>query len=454
MDFETSYANGAVRILTLSLSTILAVGALGCGGDEGAFAANGGAKRANTARPGAAPWPTATASNATNPWDVPEPPRPTTPSAPTTPNTPTAPNDSAAPPDAGASAPPASTSGRWVMGYYVGYQQDIYPPSAIDFSAITHLAVGRIVPNANGSLTTTFDTHDGPALAKTLSGLTHAAGRRAILMLGGAGAHNAWSSAASNANRATFVRNLAQTLTAYGYDGFDVDWEPINAADEPLLKALVSDLRAALPSAILTIPVSWSAPTNAAFYKAIGASFDQVNIMSYSMADTWPGWSAWHSSALMGETPTTPSSVDRAVKGYLAAGIPAAKLGVGIGFYGTCWAGGITGPMQAVGGSRVASADNAMSYTNIMAQYFAAPNRKWDPTAKVPYLSFPGGKGAKACSFLSYEDEQSILEKGAYAKSKGLGGTIIWTINQGYVPDAAPGAKNPLLTATKKAFLD
>ena len=36
---------------------------------------------------------------------------------------------------------------------------------------------------------------------------------------------------------------------------------------------------------------------------------------------------------------------------YRAAGIPAGKLGIGVGFYGTCWAGGVDGPNQDIGES-------------------------------------------------------------------------------------------------------
>ena len=34
---------------------------------------------------------------------------------------------------------------------------DIYPPEAVDFANLTHLAVGRVTPQADGSLNTSFD---------------------------------------------------------------------------------------------------------------------------------------------------------------------------------------------------------------------------------------------------------------------------------------------------------
>ncbi len=62
-----------------------------------------------------------------------------------------------------------SSTGKWVSGYYIGYQQNLYPTGAIDWSGLTHLFVGRVVPNSNGSLNTTFDIDatNGPILARS-----------------------------------------------------------------------------------------------------------------------------------------------------------------------------------------------------------------------------------------------------------------------------------------------
>src|SRR5205823_7237822 len=102
--------------------------------------------------------------------------------------------------------------------YYPGYQSSMYPPAQVDFSAMTHIVVGAIVPQADGSLDTSFfvDGVNGPALARDLVGRAHAAGRKAIAMVGGAGAHAGWLGAASPANRARFVQNLLSAMTSLG----------------------------------------------------------------------------------------------------------------------------------------------------------------------------------------------------------------------------------------------
>ncbi|MCP4602353.1 MAG: glycoside hydrolase family 18 protein [Proteobacteria bacterium] len=343
---------------------------------------------------------------------------------------------------------------KWVSGYYVGYQTKLYPPEKIDFSAITHLIVGRVTPNKDGTLKTTFDIDavKGPAMARDLAKRTYAAGKIPILMVGGAG-ERGWSRAASDANRATFVTNLIRVMNDLGFSGLDLDWEPISNEDKPKLKALAEDLRAVAPKIVLTLPVGWlgsNVHQADTYFRDIAPLFDQINIMTYSMAGSWTGWKSWHSSALKGESATTPSSIQSNVRAYVNAGIPASKLGIGIAFYGCCW-NGASGPRQDVG-KQIAS-DNAMSYTNIMKHYFNKTNRHWDSEASTPYLSFKSPTGPKGCTFISYDDPESIAKKGEYIHDMGLGGAIIWTINQGYIASNPVGSRNPPLDAAKQSIL-
>lgn len=346
----------------------------------------------------------------------------------------------------------------WVMGYYPGYQRDLYPPDAVDFTSLTHLAVGPVVPHADGTLDTTFDIDatNGPILARDLATRAHAAGRRAILMIGGAGAHAGWVGAASATHRAAFVTNLLAMMHDYHYDGLDLDWEPVDAADQPALQALAQALRTTEPGIVLTIPVGYvnaNFPTVDAFYATIAPLFDQMNIMSYGMAGPWSGWDSWHSSALQGESGTTPTSVASSVNAYLAAGVPAARIGIGIGFYGSCWSPPVMAPRAPLNGSTILADDNVMSFTNIMGSYYGTAAYHYDSAADAPYLSFASAHGPQGCTWVSYEDETSVAAKGRYVHDHHLGGAIIWTVNQGHVPTAPAGMRDPLLTAIRAAFL-
>jgi chitinase len=141
------------------------------------------------------------------------------------------------------------------------------------------------------------------------------------------------------------------------------------------------------------------------------------------------------------------------VKLYLAANVPAAKLGIGIGFYGLCYSPPVTGPDQALNGSTLVASDGAISYASIVKNYYSADARKWDDLARVPYLSFTSAHAPDGCGYVSYDDEQSIAEKGAYVKAQGLGGVIQWELNEGYLSTAPAGQRNPLLMAIRNSVL-
>src|SRR5512145_808024 len=45
---------------------------------------------------------------------------------------------------------------HWVVGYYVGYQSSEQPPAEIDWTAMSHVAMGVVLANSNGTLDLTF----------------------------------------------------------------------------------------------------------------------------------------------------------------------------------------------------------------------------------------------------------------------------------------------------------
>jgi chitinase len=359
------------------------------------------------------------------------------------------------PPVTPPTSPPSSS---WVTGYWVGYLADRQPIEAIDWNSLTHVALGIVLPKTDGSLN--FDIAlDAAGRAKMIKA-AHDHARKAIAMIGGENTGPQWLVASSDANRAKLISSL-KALTQEGFDGLDLDWEPLADTDQPVFLKLVQELRATLPTAILTFPVDGNDnsnfPANRSFFATVAPYLDQINLMTYGMAGAYQGWKTWHSSPLYHQDSATPTSIDNSVKGYLKANIPAAKLGIGIGFYGLCYGKPATKPLEdTVGiradGAKLLAGDNVMSYAKIVTDYLPFGTRHWDALARVPYISLAQPTGPKGCTYISYDDEQSILEKGQYAKDHGLGGAIIWNINQGYIPGQTPA--NPLLDATRKAFLE
>lgn len=346
------------------------------------------------------------------------------------------------------------TDPPWIMGYAVGYERDLLPPAALHWADLTHVVIGRAVPAPGGTLNLEFDVDSvgGPAWARAMVAQAHAHHVQALLMIGGAGEHDAFVRAAAPATRAAFVRRLLAAAQAYGFDGLDLDWEPLTPRDEAPLLAVARALKAARPDLLLTVPVgavnvNFPAEDARPSLAALARTVDRVNIMTYGMASTDEGWAAWHSSALTGETGSTPTSVHSSVNAYRAAGIPAAKLGVGIGFYGLCYQ-GVTAPRQQVAGMRIVASDGQLSAARLQSAARAPGARHWDARAQVPYLSAGSPIGPQRCTYVSYEDAPSITLKGQYARQQGLGGVIIWTLAQGHMPDGT----DPLLAAVHAAF--
>ena len=390
-------------------------------------------------------------------------------------------------------APALSANPVWVMGYYVGYHSSLQTPAQVDYSSMTHILIGAAEPRSDGSFDTTFfiDAVNGPIWARETVQRAHAAGTKAILMLGGAGFLSGFRATSDPAVRSAFVNNLKAIVSSYGFDGIDLDWEPMvlpgpgdpaTPDDRPAVRALVQALHAALPNMIYTIPVGWNnANFNGMahpFYGELSASFDRINMMSYEMIWLGSGWESWHSSALYGSTGSTPSSIDNTAQALQAAGVPKSKIGIGIGFYGAAYEQGtwlnnvfvhategqwITDPHQNTDNAHTRFSDNDVSYSNLMRYYYDAAAEKWDATAQAPYLSWATPKtivGAPPAwasepiktSYVTYENARSIAGKGAYVRQQGLGGTIIWTISEGYLGWQAGGEKDPLMKAVKTSF--
>jgi len=368
--------------------------------------------------------------------------------------------------------PSGAAQAKWVTAFYPGYQQNLMPPESIDFSVLTHLVVGMVFPKEDGTLDYLFMADDvaGEAFAKNLVERAHSKGKKALMMLGGAGA-NKFPQAMSDQNRSRFVQEVVTNAKRLGFDGIDLDFEDcleVMADDDPwcpkavkgpvynygLALKFIKQFRNAWPRGIITYDAFWK---NRNFPDdvhpdliEIAKSVHQFNLMTYGMADSWDGWKSWHSSALFDDQPSYPSSIKSTVDIYLNKGAPANKIGIGIGAYGSCWGAPVTGPRQDPQGSGVIASDNDMSYANILSRYYKTPNYHYDMEAEAPFLSYSKPYGDNSCTFISYEDRRSIAAKGAYVRAQGLGGAILWTLPEAYRLGATK--PNDLLYSIRDAF--
>lgn len=347
----------------------------------------------------------------------------------------------------------------WVTGYYMtSNQTGALTPDKIDYSAITHLVHFSIIPKADGTIAETAASGPGvitPQESADVITHAHKAGVKVIVCLGGANSGPAISAALGDSTRGAFVQNLVKFVQGRGYDGLDIDMEPITPADEPNFMLFVPQLRAAMkaanPKLLLTIPASGEPGDQPKLCAALQDDFDQINIQTYDLSGTWPGWKTWYNGSLYGEgktllTPTRPfPGVDEKVGYYTAAGIPKSKLGIGIAFYGYVWS-GANGPNQDIQGVKTAT----LGYNQIMDQLFQPGVYHWDAQAHAPYLAI-GAAADPARKFVSYDDTRLAREKVLYTRTHGLGGVIIWELGDGYRPAQPAAEKDKLLDAVKAA---
>jgi chitinase len=353
----------------------------------------------------------------------------------------------------------AARADLWCTGYYPGWEQGAMPASSIDFAGLTHIIHFSIVPNTDGTLNSSANSLSS-ANSSDIVSHAHAAGKKVLVCVGGAGSQTGFQGATSSANRGAFITNLVNLMSARGYDGIDIDWEPLDPSDANQFTNFVNGLRIALnamnPRPLLTAAIA-SPPTPPTLIASVQSQFDQINLMTYDLSGPYPGWVTWFNAPIYDGGFTFPStgglvpSTDGMVNSVTSAGVPPGKLGIGIAFYGWIWSGG-TG--TTTGGAAfprqswtTAPSTTQQSYNTIISTYYQSNLYSWDSLAQSAYLSI-NGSGSSNDKFISYDDQRTCQSKVSYARNRHLGGVMIWELAQ----DHHAGQPDPLLQSIKQAL--
>jgi chitinase len=181
-------------------------------------------------------------------------------------------------------------------------------------------------------------------------------GLKTLISIGGASHSDNFSKEAYTAQGR---QHLAQSCVAFmkssGFDGIDVDWEFPGAADKQNYTLLLSELRSNLDAqgAVDNKRYLLSAalppdPNRYSSFDLSGVSqhVDWINLMAYDFytaSSPWTHFSAPLFAAISDHEPDPKKrlsyNVDAAVRAYLSAGVSAAKIVVGVPFFGYGWAG-------------------------------------------------------------------------------------------------------------------
>ncbi|MBC8277923.1 MAG: T9SS type A sorting domain-containing protein [FCB group bacterium] len=271
-----------------------------------------------------------------------------------------------------------------------------------------------------------------------------------------------WSTYFSNValteqSRHNFAYSCMEFITEYTFDGIDIDWEyPVSGGlstnitrpeDRENFTLLLAEIREQLDSLevvngqeyLLTI----AAPANPAIIANIEVELihqylDWINIMTFDYHGPWMGDPDQVTNFntplhIVPEDPTpepyySTFNLEAGVNAYLALGVPADKIQPGLAFYGRGYA-------------SVANTNNGLfadyngpawqgtweggvfDYWDIAANYedVNGYTSYWNDDAKVPWVFNPN-----TAVMISYDNPQSITEKGQYILEQDLAGAMFW----------------------------
>jgi chitinase len=337
----------------------------------------------------------------------------------------------------------------WIDLYYPGWRQERLPPEALDLTGITHVIHFAWLPwlDEAGTGIVLDDEQNGVGAdnAAAIINYVHAAGKKVLITVGGAGSGSQYfNQAMADDARAGFIQAIISRAVERGYDGIDIDWEPVWETIAPnmaLFQKFSRELRNAInataPHLLLTTAGLGSVGMA---YHSIGDVYDQVNIMTYDLVYGLP--LTWHNSAVTGGFGAF-YDANRAADEYQQAGVPRGAIGIGLKCGGFSWQ-NATGPMEDAMGAMPRS----LTYTSIITNNYSDAVYHWDESAQVPFL----GITDPTPMFITYDDARAAKAKIDFLRTQHYGGLIIWDPSEQYFPMGdANGQKHPLLKAVADA---
>ncbi|KFY45856.1 hypothetical protein V494_00722 [Pseudogymnoascus sp. VKM F-4513 (FW-928)] len=245
---------------------------------------------------------------------------------------------------------------------------------------------------------------------------------------------------ASAQTRKTFIDNLLSFLREYAFDGVDFDWEYPGADDRGGVEddgknfvTFLKELDNANKKQPVKYVVSFTLPTSYWYMRHFDLKavdhVDFVNVMSYDLHGVWDGKNPI-GQKIYGHTNIT--EMEQAFDLFWRNDVPAGKLNMGLGFYGrafqlqdtSCSKPGCPFKGGATKGG-CSGESGILSYREIMA---VIDKKKIKPVhdkkAGVKYITWNNDQ------WVSYDDADTFKQKKDLAKDLGLGGYLIWAIDQ------------------------
>jgi chitinase len=360
-----------------------------------------------------------------------------------------------------------------IIGYYPSWKASSdtsgMTPANIPYNGLTIINYAFFYPLPDGSIVGRNASGDSVVLAgrmspgsprdlhASLAETAHRHGVRVMLSIGGWEDSDTFPAVASEASsRITFAHACSDFIRTWGFDGIDIDWEfpgysehkgtPADKVNFSLLLRTLRDsldalgtaagtkllLTAALPAGVehasrIDVPV-------------IAGILDFLNIMTYDFYGSWDSVANHNAPLYAGIGGDPARSVHGAFLLYTQTyKVSPAHITLGVPFYGHTYSrcSALNTPHGGADSVHFPHQGAWYSAINSMKGHFT---RQWDERAKVPYLV-----STEWNLLVSYDDEESVRWKAAYAAEHGVRGLIIWEITADLLPDGS----HPLLDAVR-----
>jgi chitinase len=248
----------------------------------------------------------------------------------------------------------------------------------------------------------------------------------------------------TEASRKKFAQTSVAIIKKYKLDGVDIDWEyPAMPGEEGnvyrpedkqnytlMFKAIREELnvleKQTKKKYLLTTAVGgYHEYIDHTEMDKAQVYLDYVNIMSYDFKTGADSITGHHTNLYASNDYATERSTDRAITEFIAAGVPASKIVMGVAFYARSWT--TSTPDNRGMNQRAVQAQWGGGYSKLKETTIDKNGfkRYWDERAKAPYLFNEEKK-----IFISYDDEMSITEKCHYVTAHNLGGVMFWEYSE------------------------
>ncbi|CAD7079161.1 unnamed protein product [Hermetia illucens] len=265
--------------------------------------------------------------------------------------------------------------------------------------------------------------------------------------------------AGSPSLRKRFAQNAVNFIKEYKFDGMDIDWEyPAGNGGLPQDKAnfvlFLQELRSAFDQNkyILSAAVGGARARREESYDVpnLNKYLHLIHVMAYDLHGSWDGKTGANAPLYAGPGDNPDLNVDVIIQQWIQAGASPDKLILGMGFYGRSFTlanannhgigaqtlgPGIPGPITRASGS--------LSYTEICSNIKAGWTVVYDNKQQIPY-AFQGNQ------WVGYDNIQSLEKKVDYAKTKGLGGVMVWSLDQDDIRNVCGGGSWTLLATINR----